>query len=94
MAEHNLRQRPLSESHKMQALGQMTDETAHDFNVLLIFDAENARRPAKAHDPTTDVRMGQLRKKLSINTPGKAIFTTIHDSGYMLNGEVNTLQPE
>ena len=51
-------------------------------------------RPVSAHDRAIDVRMGQLRKKLSINTPGKAIFTTIHDGGYMLNGEVNTLQSE
>jgi DNA-binding response OmpR family regulator len=34
-------------------------------------------RPVSAHDRAIDVRMEQLRKKLSINTPGKALFTSI-----------------
>jgi DNA-binding response OmpR family regulator len=51
-------------------------------------------RPVSAHDRAIDVRMRQLRKKLSINTPGKALFTTIRGGGYMLNCEVITLQSE
>ena len=50
-------------------------------------------RPTGAHDRTIDVRMGQLRKKLSLE-PGKALFSTIRGGGYMLNSEVIVLQSE
>ncbi len=50
-------------------------------------------RPSSAHDRTIDVRMGQLRKKLSLE-PGKALFSTIRGGGYMLNSEVIILLSE
>ncbi len=41
MTEHNLNQRQLSESHKMQALGQITGGIAHDFNNLMTIFLRN-----------------------------------------------------
>lgn len=45
-------------------------------------------RPASAHDRAIDVRMGQLRKKLSSGAQTTALFSTVRGGGYMLNCEV------
>jgi len=45
-------------------------------------------RPASAHDRAIDVRMGQLRKKLSLETQNKALFSTVRGGGYMLDCDV------
>ncbi len=45
-------------------------------------------RPASAHDRAIDVRMGQLRKKLSHHSDTTPLFTTVRGGGYMLNSDV------
>ena len=45
-------------------------------------------RPASAHDRAIDVRMGQLRKKLSLETQSRPLFSTVRGGGYMLDCEV------
>ncbi len=45
-------------------------------------------RPASAHDRAIDVRMGQLRKKLSLETQTRPLFSTVRGGGYMLDCEV------
>lgn len=45
-------------------------------------------RPVSAHDRTIDVRMGQLRKKLALDTQKKALFSTVRGGGYMLDCNV------
>ncbi len=48
-------------------------------------------RPASAHDRAIDVRMGQLRKKLSLETQNTPLFSTVRGGGYMLDCEVLVL---
>ena len=51
-------------------------------------------RLATAHDRAIDVRMGQLRKKLALEKPGKCLFSTVRGGGYMLDCEVTISQDE
>lgn len=80
---------------------QLVELSPAEFDLLLVFVKhpktvlnrdyllqQTRGRDASPYDRTIDVRVGQLRKKLTVGVGDEPLFKTIRGGGYMLNNKV------